>query len=119
MTGYGGFDVAMLPEWNPEYAWWMEQGGFFALPNLRGGDEYGEPWHKAAMFEHKQNVFDDFFAAAEYLIANHYTVPERFATPRALERRPADGRRHHPAARSLWRHLVRISTARHAALSEV
>ncbi len=79
MTGYGGFDVPMLPEWDPEYAWWMEQGGFFALPNLRGGDEYGEPWHKAAMFEHKQNVFDDFFAAAEYLIANHYTVPERFA----------------------------------------
>ncbi len=79
MTGYGGFDVPMLPEWNPEYAWWMGQGGFFALPNLRGGDEYGEPWHKAAMFEHKQNVFDDFFAAAEYLIANHYTVPERFA----------------------------------------
>jgi prolyl oligopeptidase len=79
MTGYGGFDVPMLSEWNPEYAWWMEQGGFFALPNLRGGDEYGEPWHKAAMFEHKQNVFDDFFAAAEYLIANHYTVPERFA----------------------------------------
>jgi prolyl oligopeptidase len=79
MTGYGGFDVPMLPEWDPEYAWWMEQGGFFALPNLRGGEEYGEPWHKAAMFEHKQNVFDDFFAAAEYLIANHYTVPERFA----------------------------------------
>jgi prolyl oligopeptidase len=79
MTGYGGFDVPMLPGWNPAYAWWMEQGGFFALPNLRGGDEYGEPWHKAAMFEHKQNVFDDFFAAAEYLIANHYTVPERFA----------------------------------------
>jgi prolyl oligopeptidase len=79
MTGYGGFDVAMLPDWDPEYAWWLEQGGFFALPNLRGGDEYGEPWHKAAMFEHKQNVFDDFFAAAEYLIANHYTVPERFA----------------------------------------
>ncbi len=79
MTGYGGFDVPMLPNWNPEYAWWLEQGGYFALPNLRGGDEYGEPWHKAAMFEHKQNVFDDFFAAAEYLIANHYTVAQRFA----------------------------------------
>jgi prolyl oligopeptidase len=79
MTGYGGFDVPMLPDWNPEYAWWLEQGGYFALPNLRGGDEYGEPWHKAAMFEHKQNVFDDFFAAAEYLIANHYTVAQRFA----------------------------------------
>jgi len=79
MTGYGGFDVPMLPGWNPEYAWWMQQGGFFALPNLRGGDEFGEAWHKAAMFGNKQNVFDDFFAAAEYLIRNHYTTPARFA----------------------------------------
>ena len=79
MTGYGGFQVPELPEWNPEYAWWIEQGGFFAVPNLRGGDEYGEPWHKAAMFEKKQNVFDDWFAAAEYLLDNHYTTSERFA----------------------------------------
>jgi len=79
MTGYGGFDLPMLSEWNPEYAWWMEQGGYFALPNLRGGNEYGEAWHKAAMFENKQNVFDDFFAAAEYLISNKYTSPEHFA----------------------------------------
>ncbi len=79
MTGYGGFDLAELPTWNPTYAWWMTQGGFFALPNLRGGNEYGEAWHKAAMFQNKQNVFDDFFAAAEYLIANHYTSPKRFA----------------------------------------
>jgi prolyl oligopeptidase len=79
MTGYGGFQVPMLSEWGPEHAWWMQQGGFFALPNLRGGDEYGEAWHKAAMFEKKQNVFDDFFAAAEYLIDNHYTSPDRFA----------------------------------------
>ncbi len=79
MTGYGGFDLPMLPAWNPEYAWWMERGGFFALPNLRGGNEYGEAWHKAAMFGNKQNVFDDFFAAAEYLIRNHYTSREHFA----------------------------------------
>ena len=79
MTGYGGFDLAMLSEWNPEYAWWMQQGGYFALPNMRGGNEYGEAWHKAAMFENKQNVFDDFAAAAEYLIANKYTSPEHFA----------------------------------------
>jgi prolyl oligopeptidase len=79
MTGYGGFDVAMTPDWNPAFAWWIEQGGFFAVPNLRGGDEYGEPWHKAAMFEHKQNVFDDWFAAAEYLIQNNYTSPQHFA----------------------------------------
>ncbi len=79
MTGYGGFDVPMLPAWKSEYAWWMEQGGFFALPNLRGGNEYGEAWHKAAMFANKQNVFDDFFAAAEYLIKNGYTTPQHFA----------------------------------------
>ncbi|HEX3469954.1 MAG TPA: prolyl oligopeptidase family serine peptidase [Silvibacterium sp.] len=76
LTGYGGFDVAMTPRWGSGAAWWMEQGGFFALPNLRGGNEYGEPWHKAAMFEKKQNVFDDFFAAAEYLIKNGYTTPQ-------------------------------------------
>jgi prolyl oligopeptidase len=79
MTGYGGFDLPMLSEWNPEYAWWMQQGGFFALPNLRGGNEYGEAWHKAAMFENKQNGFDDFIAAAEFLVNNHYTSPEHFA----------------------------------------
>lgn len=79
MTGYGGFDLSETPTWNPEYAWWLQQGGFFALPNLRGGNEYGETWHKAAMFEHKQNVFDDWFAAAEYLIRNKYTSPEHFA----------------------------------------
>jgi prolyl oligopeptidase len=79
MTGYGGFALSETPVWNPEYAWWMQQGGWFALPNLRGGDEYGEAWHKAAMFENKQNVFDDWFAAAEYLIANKYTSAEQFA----------------------------------------
>jgi prolyl oligopeptidase len=79
MTGYGGFALTETPVWNPEYAWWMQQGGWFALPNLRGGNEYGEAWHKAAMFEKKQNVFDDWFAAAEYLIANKYTTPQRFA----------------------------------------
>jgi len=79
MTGYGGFQLPQVSSWNPEYAWWIKNGGYFALPNLRGGNEYGEPWHKAATFEKKQNVFDDWFAAAEYLIQNHYTTPERFA----------------------------------------
>ena len=79
MTGYGGFDLSMTPAWNPMYAWWLEQGGWFALPNLRGGGEFGEEWHKQGMFEHKQNVFDDWFAAAEYLIANHYTSQQNFA----------------------------------------
>ena len=79
MTGYGGFLISETPYFDAKFAWWMEQGGFFALPNLRGGGEYGETWHKAGMFEHKQNVFDDWFAAAEYLIANKYTTRERFA----------------------------------------
>lgn len=79
ITAYGGFNISLTAFWNPEYAWWMEQGGFFAQPNLRGGGEYGEKWHKAGMFENKQNVFDDFFAAAEYLEANKYTTPARLA----------------------------------------
>jgi prolyl oligopeptidase len=79
MTGYGGFNVSNIPSWSPGRAWWMEQGGWFALPNLRGGGEYGEGWHEQGMFEKKQNVFDDFFAAAEYLIANKYTSPAHFA----------------------------------------
>jgi prolyl oligopeptidase len=79
MWAYGGFLVNLTPAWNPEYAWWMEQGGFFAQPNLRGGGEYGEKWHQGGMFEHKQNVFDDFFAAAQYLVDEKYTSPKRLA----------------------------------------
>lgn len=79
MTGYGGFLVSMKPGWNPMYAWWLEQGGWFAMPNLRGGGEYGEDWHKAGMFEKKQNVFDDFFAATHYLIDQKYTSAANLA----------------------------------------
>ncbi|HEX7727693.1 MAG TPA: prolyl oligopeptidase family serine peptidase [Terracidiphilus sp.] len=79
MTGYGGFDVSMTSHWNPEWAWWLQQGGWFAMPNMRGGGEYGEHWHEQGMFEKKQNVFDDWFAAAQYLIDQHYTSPAHFA----------------------------------------
>ncbi len=79
MTGYGGFNVSILPNWSAMAAWWLQQGGWFALPNLRGGGEYGETWHEQAMFEKKQNVFDDWFAAAEYLVAHKYTSPQHFA----------------------------------------
>ncbi len=79
MTGYGGFNLSETATWNPLWAAWMAQGGWFALPNLRAGGEYGEAWHQAGMFEKKQTVFDDFYAAAEYLIANHYTTPAQFA----------------------------------------
>ena len=79
MTGYGGFNVSITPAWNAMYAWWLEQGGWFAVPNLRGGGEYGEEWHKAGMFQKKQNVFDDFFGATRYLIDQKYTDPAHFA----------------------------------------
>ncbi|HEV2114481.1 MAG TPA: prolyl oligopeptidase family serine peptidase [Terriglobales bacterium] len=79
MTAYGGFDISMTPRFSPAAVVWVEHGGIFALPNLRGGSEFGEQWHHAGMLEKKQNVFDDFFAAAEWLIQNHYTNPSRLA----------------------------------------
>ena len=79
MTGYGGFNVSETPVWNAAWAEWMQEGGWFALPNMRGGGEYGEDWHEQGMFEKKQNVFDDWFAAAQYLIAQKYTSPQHFA----------------------------------------
>lgn len=79
MTGYGGFNLSETPAWNPAWAWWLEQGGWFAVPNLRGGGEYGEKWHEQGMFGKKQNVFDDWFAAARYLIDEKYTSAEHLA----------------------------------------
>jgi prolyl oligopeptidase len=79
MTGYGGFDISLTPWFSPEGAVWVESGGVFAVPNLRGGSEFGEKWHKAGMRQSKQNVFDDFLAAAEWLIDHHYTVPAMLA----------------------------------------
>ena len=79
MTGYGGFNLSETPAWNPAWAWWLEEGGWFAVPNLRGGGEYGESWHEQGMFGKKQNVFDDWFAAARYLIDQKNTSSEHFA----------------------------------------
>jgi prolyl oligopeptidase len=79
LYGYGGFNFSMTPYfW---YGWipWLENGGIYAQACLRGGGEYGEEWHRAGMLEKKQNVFDDFIAAAEYLIASGYTSPQRLA----------------------------------------
>jgi prolyl oligopeptidase len=73
LTGYGGFDVSETPHYFPPALVWVEHGGVFAHTNLRGGGEFGEEWHRAGMLEKKQTVFDDFVAAAEYLITNKYT----------------------------------------------
>jgi prolyl oligopeptidase len=76
LYGYGGFDIATLPTYRSDVPAWLERGGVWATANMRGGSEYGEAWHHAAMFEKKQNVFDDFVAAAEYLVKQKYASPD-------------------------------------------
>jgi prolyl oligopeptidase len=79
LYGYGGFNASLTPRFSPSAAVWAEQGGLYAVANLRGGGEFGEEWHRAGMLDKKQNVFDDFIAAAEWLIKNDYTNPSRLA----------------------------------------
>lgn len=79
LTGYGGFNASLTPGFSARAAAWLERGGIFAVANLRGGGEFGEEWHRAGMRENKQNVFDDFISAAEYLASNGYTKPEKLA----------------------------------------
>jgi prolyl oligopeptidase len=79
LYGYGGFNVSMVPNFSPSVAGWLEMGGVYAVANLRGGGEYGADWHRAGTKERKQNVFDDFIAAGEYLVREKYTTPSRLA----------------------------------------
>lgn len=79
LYGYGGFSISLTPYFDPSLVVWLENGGIYAQPNLRGGGEYGEEWHKAGIKTKKQNVFDDFIAAAEYLIAEKYTSKDYLA----------------------------------------
>ena len=79
LTGYGGFNISMTPTFSRSMYLWMEHGGIYAVANLRGGSEFGEDWHRAGMLDKKQNVFDDFIAAGEYLIAQKYTDKDHLA----------------------------------------
>ncbi len=79
LYGYGGFQASLLPSFGVSNILWFDHGGVLAIPNLRGGNEYGEDWHRAGMFGKKQNVFDDFIAAAEWLVNNTYTSPRKLA----------------------------------------
>lgn len=79
LTGYGGFGISMTPAFSRSMLLWLEAGGVMAVPNLRGGGEYGETWHQAGMMAQKQNTFDDFIAAAEWLIAERITTPAQLA----------------------------------------
>jgi prolyl oligopeptidase len=79
LTGYGGFNISLTPSFNRSVYLWMEHGGVYAVANLRGGAEFGQDWHRAGMLEKKQNVFDDFIAAGEYLIAQKYTDRDHLA----------------------------------------
>ncbi|RPE12098.1 S9 family peptidase [Chitinophaga lutea] len=79
LYGYGGFNIPMTPGFSVSNLFFMEQGGIYAVVNLRGGNEYGEAWHKAGMLQNKQNVFNDFIGAAEYLVREKYTSPSKIA----------------------------------------
>jgi len=79
LTGYGGYGISLTPNFDVSRRVWLDQGGVIAIAHLRGGGEFGEPWHQAGSVTNKQNVFDDFAACAEFLVRSNYTKPSKLA----------------------------------------
>ena len=119
LYGYGGFNVSLTPAYTAQALAWVAAGGVWAVANLRGGSEHGEEWHRAGMRERKQNVFDDFAAAGEHLVAAGLDDARAARGDGRLQRRPA-GRRHaHPAARPRRRRRLQRAAAGHGPLRAV
>ena len=118
LNGYGGFAIAETPVWSPKIAAWCAAGGLYAIAGLRGGIEEGEAWHHAGRRDNKQNVFDDFHAAADWLVAGS-DVTRAAGRSRPLQRGPAHRRRHDATTRPLPRRVVRRAAARHDPLPAV
>ena len=109
LYGYGGFDVSLTPAFSPGMIAWMEAGGIFAQPNLRGGGEYGKAWYDAGRLANKQNVFDDFIAAARIPDRREVHVHAEARDRRRQQRRPAGRRLPQSAPRPVWRGASRPS----------
>ena len=119
LYGYGGFNIPMTPVFAVDRLIWLEMGGVFVMANLRGGGEFGEGWHKAGTVHHKQNVFDDFIACAEYLIEQNITVNTPSGYRRAFKWGTAHRRMPHAAPRAFWRCLTHRWGSGYAALSQI
>ena len=119
LYGYGGFSISLTPAFSVGNLVWMEMGGVYAQPNLRGGGEFGEEWHQAGMKLKKQNVFDDFIAAAQWLIDNKYTSPPKARDRRGQQRWFAGRRCDNAMSGSVWRSIAGGRRDGHAAVSKI